>query len=118
MHASSNTNEHPRTERLIEKCEDILFWNLKGSVSTGTEQFLESVHKQMVKYPERYPTVKQALVIEEIYEAALDEMAREGRYAFYMLPLRHRGTPATNEPDTIACPPGRPVKLGIHSQSE
>ena len=53
------------------------FWNLKDFVSKAGARFLESVHKQMVKYPERFPTEKQALVIDRIYDAALDEQFYE-----------------------------------------
>ena len=110
MYAPCDIKEYPRTQRFIEKCEDILFWNLKGCVSKGTERFLESVQKQMVKYPERYPSEKQAAVIDQIYDAALDEMAREGRYAFHMLPLRCNDKLSIVEPDAIVSPKHR---LGV-----
>ena len=94
------------------------FWNLNGFVSKCAERFLESVHKQMIKYPERYPTEKQARVIDQIYDAALDEMAREGRYAFHMLPLRHTGRITEGEADLIAIPEDRPNALRIHRSVE
>ena len=108
MYTPCGINDHPRTQRFIEKCEDILFWNLKGCVSKGTERFLESVHKQMVKYPERYPTEKQATVIDQIHNDALDEMAREGRYAFHILPLRHKEKLSVEEPDALERPKSMP----------
>jgi hypothetical protein len=90
MYTPSDIEQFPRTGQFIRKCEDLLFWNLKDFVPEAGARFVESVHKQMVKYPERFPTEKQAVVIDRIYDAALDEMAREGRYALYMLPLKHR----------------------------
>ncbi len=101
MYTPSDIEHFPRTERFIRKCEDLLFWNLKDFVSRAGGRFIESVHKQMVKYPERFPTEKQAAVIERIYDAALDEMAREGRYAFYMLPLTHRDDDPGEEEDVV-----------------
>jgi hypothetical protein len=66
----------------------------------------------MIKYPERFPTPKQATVIDQIYDGALDEMEREGRYAFHMLPLRHKDKPTTSEPDVLKHPqPILPLRL-------
>lgn len=97
----SEIREHAR---FIRKCEDVLFRNLRGFASKAAERFLSSVHKQMVKYPERYPTEKQAAVIDQIYNEALDELAREGRYAFYMLPLKHKGREFGHEADVLRRP--------------
>jgi|GEM_PF-4555019 len=109
--------DYPRTQGFIDKCEDILFWNLKGTVSASAERFVESVHKQMIKYPERFPTEKQAAVLEKIHEEAMDEMFREGWYALYTLPLRHGDTLATNTADAVVIPDGdRGTNLRIHSQ--
>jgi hypothetical protein len=101
MYTPSDIEQFPRTEQFIRKCEDLLFWNLKDFVSKAGARFIESVHKQMIKYPERFPTEKQARVIDRIYDAALDEMAREGRYAFYMLPLKHRDDLPEEERDVV-----------------
>jgi hypothetical protein len=104
MYAMCDIEKYPRTERFVRKCEDLLFWSLKEFVPKAGARFITSVHKQMVKYPERFPTEKQAAVIDRIYDAALDELTREGRYAFYMLPLKHRADEPGDEADVVKLP--------------
>ena len=94
MYTPSYIEQFPRTGQFIRKCEDLLFWNLKAFVPEAGARFIESVHKQMVKYPERFPTENQAAVIDRIYNAALEEMAREGSVRLLYAPVESQERPA------------------------